>query len=155
MKRLLKKVIDAIRDVPRKVDPTRDIDLFKEVVWLVQATDEEQFNLWEKYAHDSDHRVHKDICIKWEQRNPGHSVTLGHLDGRPICVSVAYNYLNGKLVMFYDGTSQLVDWKMIDEWIEYHAEKCLGWEKTWETWPHVNAANFATCFRVIGVGKKG
>ncbi len=65
---------------------------------------------------------------------------IGEIDARPICVSISYVRLNGKLVAFYDGTSQLVDLKMIDEWIELHAKDI----------PSANASNFHQCFDYIG-----
>lgn len=141
-----------------------DADLFKDVVWLCKATGEEQFNLWQHFAHNSDSRLYKEggkyppVSIKWEQRNPGCSVRIGTVDGRPINVGVSYAYLNGHLVVFYEGLSQLVDWAMIDSWIRHYAEKCLGWElkseipgRAADTWPHCDAANFTNCFRKIGV----
>jgi hypothetical protein len=120
-------------------------DLFTNVVWLICASSEEEFTLWRYFASDSEHRIHNDISIDWKRRNPGHSIQIGTLDKRPICVSVGYVYLNGKLVVFYDGISQLVDWKMIDDWIGKNAVG-IG---------HCNAANFNHCFDVIGVKRKG
>lgn len=128
-------------------------EYFKDVVWLVQATNEEQYNLWEKYAADSLCHHPNFPKIKWEWSRTGYSVQVGRLDNRPINVSINHALLNDKLVLFYYGMSQLVDWKMIDEWIEFHAEKYLGWKRTGETWPHCNATNFPNCFKVIGVNK--
>jgi hypothetical protein len=126
-----------------------DAELFKDVIFLVRASSEEEFCLWQHFAHDSPHRIHQNVCINWKRRNPGELVQIGELDRRPICASVSYVYLNDKLVMFYDGTSQLVDWAMIDAWVEHYTLKTVRYDNG-SRWAHCKAANFHHLFDLVG-----
>ncbi len=127
----------------------RDAELFDNVVFLVQASDQEYMSFWCDFAHESTERMHKHVSIHWKQESLGVSRVIGELDGRPITVGGRYARLDGQRVLFYDGISQLVDWKMIDAWIEYYAEKCMDWKRTGATWRHCNAENFHNCLNFI------
>ncbi len=129
----------------------KDTCLFKDVVYVVKAGGEDYFNLWRHFSHESDKRLYPSISIHWEEVSRGFSRKIGTVAKRPICIEGRYAILNGKRVMFYDGTSQLVDWKMIDQWMENYLRKCMGWCDTPETYRHCNAANFHQCFETICV----
>lgn len=114
-----------------------DQKLFEKVIYLVEATYEEQHMLWEKYHY---HVEPKHKCVKkWEQVMSGHMRQIGKVDERPICVSIGYAILNGKKVMFYEGCSELVDHSMIEKWLErYQGEAgCC------------NATNFHHCIQAV------
>lgn len=126
-----------------KLNPVSETDreLFKDVVFLVEATHDEQHNLWERW-HYRPNPEYPDIFVKdWKQVMSGHWVQIGTVDGRPICVSLFYAILNGKKVMFYEGISQLVDHEMIERWRNRY-EGNAG---------HCNAANFHHCMQEVGV----
>ena len=36
----------------------------------------------------------------------------------PVMLSIRFQQLNNHLVMFYEPTSQMVDWRMVEEWID-------------------------------------
>lgn len=100
---------------------------FTGVVYLVEATDKEVFSFW-------DRRDRYGIC-EWHQANPGLWMQIGSFHGRPIAVTLTFQFIDGHKVCFYDGTSELVDWKMINEWLD---KKAPGIKRT-------NASNFHHC----------
>ncbi len=88
-----------------------------ETKFVVKASSDEMQLLWEKFCKQS---MYKTELTKydWEQLNPGRVLTLGELAGMPVCVSVFWFKINGIMVMFIEGTSQVVDHRMIDKWLE-------------------------------------
>lgn len=82
-------------------------DFNDKVVYIVEATSFERLCLWQK---------HKEI---WgEGTNGGPFVTIGHLDNRPICITLSIDLINNQPVLFYECTSQLADYKMVDQYIK-------------------------------------
>ncbi len=114
-------------------------ELFKDVFYIILATHNEHFHLWEKLSKESVHHYRGFPMIEWKQVYQGQSVTIGKLDNRPIVLSIDYGYLNGKKILFYDAISQVVDLKMVDEWIEKHSNGI----------PHCDAANYHNCLNSI------
>lgn len=51
----------------------------------------------------------------------GYLHTIGHHDDNPICVSPLVHTINGVKVMYVEATSAVVDWGMVDKWIN---ERC-------------------------------
>jgi len=97
------------------------------LLYLIEANSFEMLTLWEQ---------HSSMC-DWEEYRIGDSVTIGYLDSRPVCISRLWAEINGQLVMFYHPTSQVVDYAMIEQWLD---ENC----KTKEDGkvPHTDAMNF-------------
>lgn len=124
-----------------------DKELFKDVVFLIEANDNESHLLWEKYHYKTD----KDVPhVKlWEQEFSGYMIKIGELDNRPINVTLSYAKLNGKRILFYNGCSQLVDHKMIEDWLQ-HFTKDIRWDNN-HRWAHCDAMNFHHCLDAIGV----
>lgn len=58
----------------------------------------------------------------------GPLVTVGTLDNRPICIALNVVVIRGKRVMLYNPTSQLVDHKMIEEYLD-------------KTWPGIQRSD--------------
>lgn len=81
---------------------------FADTVFVIEATSCEQQMLWE--ANDKTKR------LKWEPDSGGLFETIGEVAGRPICIFVFWAKLNGHRVAFWDATSQLVDYVMIETW---------------------------------------
>ena len=71
--------------------------------------DVDYHGLWEKWHY------HYGIS-PWEQDFMGASRTIGYIDDRPICVNVFWYIVGDFRVAVVEGTSQLVDHKMIEEW---------------------------------------
>lgn len=83
-------------------------------LFIVEATSFEQYCLWEKYASTS-----SIYNLTWAQMD-GWLVTVGKLHGRSICISTRWVKIEKRLVMFWEATSQLVDHKMIENWLDEH-----------------------------------
>ncbi|MFA5071083.1 MAG: hypothetical protein WC511_01780 [Candidatus Pacearchaeota archaeon] len=82
--------------------------LLAETVFLVEADNFSQYSLWLQY---------KDKFKTWEQLG-GVMIEVGRINDRPICVALDFNKINDKMVCFYYPASVLVDWGMIEEWID-------------------------------------
>lgn len=122
-----------------------DKKYFEEVVFLVHATSHEQHQFWVDYHHQPrfDHcRIHK-----WEQVMSGTMIEIGELDNRPINLAVNWAILEGYRVLFYEAVSQVVDYKMVDEWIE-HFSKHIRWDNG-HRWAHTDSNNFHLCINAI------
>ena len=87
--------------------------------YLVEADDDHFMYLWRRYSTESDFTStqHKMPQFKWEQVNPGVGLHVGTIDDRPIMVAISWNLIDGALIGFYYGMSQLVDHKMIEEFL--------------------------------------
>lgn len=91
--------------------------LLNETRFVVNATSDEVQMLWEKFSTETIHKTPLSV-YRWDQLNPGRVIDLGKLAGMPVCMSVRWFRINGILVMFYEGISQVVDSRMMDKWIE-------------------------------------
>lgn len=127
-----------------------DAELFKEVAFLVEATNQEYMGFWADFSHQSDHPRFKDKTVKWEQESLGKSREIGKINGRPIVVDIRYARLNGRRVAFLEGCSQLVDHVMIREWLEHFTEKTIRHDGRWA---HCDSSNFHHCLDGIGAFK--
>lgn len=54
---------------------------------------------------------------KYVQDLSGYLETVGYVAGRPICVLPLIHKISGVNVLHLEATSELVDWKMIREWV--------------------------------------
>lgn len=122
----------------------KDAEIFKDVAYLVQASHEEYGAFWQHFSHESPHRIYPSVCVQWQEISMGGSRCVGHIAKRPVWVEYSYAILDGKKVLFYDGMSELVDWKMIERWISHCIDKYMGGGR-----PHSNAANFHNCLGFI------
>ena len=82
--------------------------LWKATKLIVEASSYERMTLWER-------RVDK---TEWQQHLQDHLVTVGTYRNRPVCVSFVWATIRGKVVLFLEATSELVDWTMIDAWLK-------------------------------------
>ncbi len=79
---------------------------------IIEATDFEKFCLWERWNPRMD--------IEWKDESLGYFANLGKVADMPVCLSLWIAYINGKKVLFWDATSQVVDYRMIEAWFEKH-----------------------------------
>lgn len=85
------------------------------VSYIVEATGFERQTLWNKYK-DS---------VKWDERTTGMMKHAGRLtvqDGDspstlPVVMGLWFVVIDGRLVLFWEATSQVVDFRMVDHWL--------------------------------------
>ena len=93
-----------------------DTRQFDGVEYFVEATSFEKFCLWKQ-----NEEYKKDFTLKsfqeWDM-GTGQMVEIGRLDRRPVAVVFWFDKLDGHKVCFYEATSEVVDHKMVEKWIE-------------------------------------
>lgn len=101
------------------------------IVGICEATRFEKFSLWRYYHHDQ----HK---MDWKTgTGGGPMITIGMVNDRPVVLCLCVDIIDNKRVLFIDATSQLVDWLLVEKYVE-------------KTWPGVfvtDANNFTNIFR--------
>jgi hypothetical protein len=116
--------------------------------FLVKATSNEWQMLWEQFCSQST-TCRDPLINKWEQLG-GWLATVGSLRNRPVCISLHWCRLDGFLVCQWDATSELVDFKIIREWLGRHFST-----KTIDQRPATcDAANFHHCLHEIEAWKE-
>jgi hypothetical protein len=90
---------------------------------IVDANSYEYHCLWESYS-----QTYKDTFLKhgddgrirytWIQNLVGLQEIVGWLDERPVNLSLYTAVIDGHKILFFDPVSQVVDWKMVDKWLE-------------------------------------
>lgn len=103
-----------------------------ECAYLVEADGFAVMSLWADW--------HK--RVPWEQLNPGFGEEIGRLARKPVCASVAFNRIGGHVVGFYEATSRVVDWQMVEDWTKRTFKRSRG---------KVDAMNFHNCIHALGV----
>lgn len=78
-----------------------------DIVYIVEATRFEQTCLWEQYQK-----------IWEEDTRGGPLVTVGEIAKFPVCIALSVIKINGYPVLIVDATSRVVDYTMIEEWLE-------------------------------------
>lgn len=121
-----------------------------ETFFLVEATSFEHQMLWERWsiqALELDRKLYRlsehPHRVAWEQLSPGFGQQVGEIAGRPVCVSVQFARVAGRVVVFYEATSQVSDSVMIEKWLE-ETFKDLNTRRA-----QTNASNFHICVHAI------
>jgi len=76
------------------------------------------YDVWEKLSGNKN--------LKWEQNASGVMVEIGDFGGMPIVITVQWDRVNGKNIMFYEATSTVVHYDMINDWLE---ENCPAYKR--------------------------
>ena len=111
----------------------------KETFFVVQATNTEVFNIWKEWNE----------AIPMEQDGQGFGEQVGRLDGRPIMVSLFRYRIWNKWVVFYESTSQVVDYRLVEGWIQ---KNVLIHTPDWDNGrrqSHCNSDNFHLCVNAL------
>lgn len=77
---------------------------------LVEATSEEYSYLFFRL---------KDLGYKIEQVNVIHHFEIGTYHDHSVCINIAYMKVNDIVIGFYRPTSKIVNYYMIDDWIDF------------------------------------
>lgn len=137
-----------------------------DTVFIVDANDFARHALWREWAKEAveaghvsptPHEKH-DFRIEWEQHSLGQIYTIAsvHVTAKedeagyslPVCVCCTWVTLGpkpGKTVLFYDATSRLVDWTIVDDWL---LDRFKG---TWDgnRRARTDATNFGHCVQAV------
>jgi hypothetical protein len=82
------------------------------VIGVVEANSFEQLSLWHQNSQ-------RDTPKTWDSApRGGPLVTIGHVAGMPVCIALSKVQVGGRVILFMDATSQVVDHRMIKEWLE-------------------------------------
>lgn len=108
----------TIRDLPSQLDDDQLKPFVTDIFAVVEANSFERHTLWQRHAHQ----------YSWEDNLSGIGYVIGTLDDRPIMLSLLTSTLGGKKILWIEPTSQVVDWKMIDEWRRFHLPKLRKWD---------------------------
>lgn len=111
-------------------------DLLKATRFAVEATSFERLALWQKH-HET---------LAWQDRPYGFMVTLGRFGDMPVVLSVTFHVLENHVVMFYEATSQVVDHRMVEAWVDKHV--CAKWDQN-TLRPRTDAMNFHLCVHAL------
>lgn len=115
-------------EIHRDADAQRKADIaamdndprYEATLYLIEATHHETNAEWCRLAKSSPYRYDlKDIrTVEWVQTNPGYWTEVGKLAGHPVVVNLHWAHLNGALVCFWESTSRVVDYDMIEKWLD-------------------------------------
>lgn len=86
--------------------------------YLVKATSCEHLGEWSRFAKESERRPRGVEPVEWVQTNPGTLFTIAKVKGRPICVNLSWDWIAGALVCFWEATSRLVDYDLVEPWLK-------------------------------------
>lgn len=123
----LEKLEYAAKPLDYEVDPR-----FKDTEFLIEADEFAQFALWREW-HGR---------VKWEEESAGLAYTVGEIGGSPVVVSCFWAKLNGHRVCFYNATSRVIDWEMIETWLK---RACYPLWDSKTRHAQTNAMNFHHC----------
>lgn len=128
-------------ELQRNVDPR-----CKETEFWVEADSYARFQLWREWHRLSPGELQSDRYpssqsnrLDWQEESSGIIYQAGELDGRPVMVELFWAIINGHRIGFYHATSQVVDWKMVEEFI--NKLKYPLWDNGTRH-AHTNATNF-------------
>ena len=76
--------------------------------YLVEADTYASHSLWKEHH----------LEYEWKQEGGGYGVTVGHVAGNAVVISVLWNVVNGMRMLFWHPTSSTVDYTMIGEWFD-------------------------------------
>lgn len=77
------------------------------VVGVVDANSFERLCLWQERGEKT-----------WVDSPFGHWLEIGSCADMPVCVNLSTVVIGGHKILFIDPTSQVVDYRMIDAWLE-------------------------------------
>jgi hypothetical protein len=95
---------------------------FIDTIYLIEANSYERQALWAEFHTQ----------LRWEHDCIGAVIQVGELDNRPVNIDVLWTKIDGYRIAFWDACSQVVDHKMIEDWLRQNLPKV----------PKTNSMNF-------------
>lgn len=117
----------------------------KYTVFIVEATSFEQFSLWKENADESPNRDSNTKGVSWEQVNPGELITIGKVGKMPVCLQTSFIKIDGQMVMFWELSSQVADYRMAEKWLKKNFKRKYDGGRPAEC----GAWNFGHCLGAI------
>lgn len=94
------------------IEATEEVKEFLEDAFAyVEANSFEKYQLWKEWFYNTKR-------VDWKDNLSGFLPTVARWSDKPICVSIRYAHINGKKVVFWYATSQLVFYPAIDTWMK-------------------------------------
>lgn len=113
--------------------------------YLVEADSYSLHSLWKEYSDE-----YTGANYKWQQDCAGMWEIIGHLDKMPVTVSVSWYLIEGIRIAFYEGVSQVVDYRMVEKWLKKNFKQPYAKNnKYYSGIRHSNAMNFQHCLDYI------
>lgn len=110
-----------IMDLASGVQEDEQMQRFLEgVVGIVEATREEQHNIWMRRAKQAaKYNNEKDSTnnLDWVSSNSGLGPCIGYIASYPICITMYVNTIDGHKILFVEATSLVVHHGMIRDWL--------------------------------------
>lgn len=103
----------------------QDHELFRGAVGVCSATAFEHLMLWEENERKK--------RVTWGQETRAAVVQIGHYSRMPVNVFLRFAVLGGRRVVFWECTSTVIDFRMVEAWLEEMAPGV----------PRTDAMNFA------------
>lgn len=85
-------------------------DVYKDVHGIVEANSYEFFTLWQYW--------HQEKGYSWVQNDSGWLECVGKVADKEVWISPLAHIVNGRKILFVDATSTVVDWDMIEKYLE-------------------------------------
>lgn len=108
----------------------------KDVIFVVEATRFEQHALWQSYHP----------AVNWGQINSGRGFQIGTLADMPVVIGLTWAIIDGQRVMFVEATSQVVDYRMVEAWLEANCQPM--WDQGHRI-ARCDTTNFHLCLHAI------
>lgn len=86
-----------------------------ESFYAVEADSYAYHMIWKEYFYDVTKEKRK---YDFVQDNSGIGHTIGMINKRPVVLQFNWWIINGHRILFYSVCSQIVDWKMVEEWLK-------------------------------------
>ena len=135
----------SVRELPSPLRAdTEALKFFEGVVGLVEANSFEKHQLWALNRAKQD-----GIGVAprvWVENLAGIGRCIGYVVDMPVFVSLMTATIDGQKILFYEATSQVVDHRMVEAWLQYNMPTTALRPDT----PYLNktdANNFHTIFR--------
>lgn len=108
------------------------------IVGAVEANRFEQMMLWSENRR-------RETPKTWKEHLSGYGQTIGFVGDMPVFVSLLTAEIEGQKVLFIHPTSQVVDHRMIEAWLNANLPKSAFW--SCGRLNYVDADNFHNVFR--------
>lgn len=132
---LLWRLIDKLPGAQRIAGPDED-QRFRRTMFVVEADSFSVHQLWKE-----NHESHD-----WRQDCSGLWLAIGRYHGTPLYASFQWATIDGQLVLFYEPTSALQHYWILDRWLERHCNP--RWDRGTRR-AHCDAMNFHHCLDAI------